>query len=151
MSDVSPGGTLVKDPSRDKYEQFLRRAVSTGKLWAVWCGDTWATSTDPSGRSSALFLLWPSRRSAEASFRTNRGLFPQGAVVDSIELGKWLELYTPDLIGHGAHPFVHPDERLNGLIVDPADLRRDLQGLMFKDELQGTDLARLARKARQDG
>jgi hypothetical protein len=134
------------DRSREKYESFLKQVVSSEKIWAIWCGETWATSNDPSGASTALFLVWPSRKSALVSFKANRSKFPEAAVVDSIELEKWLHLYTKDLLEHGARPFICPDESLRGVIVDPNDLKRDLHNLMFKGELQGADLTRLKRR-----
>lgn len=137
------------DPSKERYKLFLHEVVSSEKLWAIWCGDTWATSNDPSGKSNALFLLWPTKQSAVEALQLNRNIFPPEAMVDSIVVGKWLDLYTPDLIRRCARPLVFPDVSLNGLAVDPVDLKRDLERLMFKNELQGADLIRLRRNTRK--
>ena len=90
-----------------------------------------------------MFLLWPTKASADKSFRLNKDKFPVEAEVDSIELQKWLNLYTKDLLQAGASAFIFPDEMLNGLEVDPSDLKRDISGMMFDSELQGADLTRL--------
>jgi len=138
------------DPTRERYRIFLETAVSTEKLWAIWRGDTWATADDPSGRRSALFLLWPTRKSAEESLKASRAAFPGEAEVDYIELDKWLNAYTDELIERSASPFVYPDERLNGSIVDPADLRKDLESLRAGFRLQGSDLNKLHKKVKSE-
>lgn len=127
----------------EKYEFFLKRVVSSEKLWAIWCGATWATASDPDKEGKSMFLLWPTKASAEISFRLNEDKFPAEAEVDSIDLQKWLNLYTRDLLQAGASAFIFPDEMLNGLEVDPSDLKRDISGMMFGSELQGADLTRL--------
>jgi hypothetical protein len=88
----------IHTSKHEKYERFLNRVISSEKLWAVWCGDTWATADDPSGHRSALFLLWPTKKEANESLKANREKFPKSAKVDFIDLKKWIEFYTPDLI-----------------------------------------------------
>lgn len=132
-----------------RYGRFLKKVISSEKLWAVWCGDTWATADDPTGHRRALFLLWPSKKEASKSLKANREKFPEDAEIDYIDLEKWIEIYTPDLIKEGAFPFLCPDMDLNGLTVDPADLRRDMQSMMYKSELQGSDLVELRRRVKR--
>lgn len=130
----------------ERYRTFLETVVSSGRLWGIWRGETWATADDPSGRRSALFMLWPTRSSAEESLKANRAAFPGEADVDTIELGTWLEAYTDELIQRSASPFLHPDQRLNGSIVDPEDLRKDLIAVQGGLRLQATDLNKLRKK-----
>lgn len=132
--------------ARQRYRGFLDAVAASGTLWAVWRGDTWATADDPSGRNSALFLLWSNQESAEASLHASRAAFPGAAEVDRIALDKWLEAYTPELIERSASPFIEPDERLRGTVVDPADLARDLRQRRQGMSLQASDLNRLRRK-----
>lgn len=130
--------------TRGKYLGFLVRVASSGILWGVWCGKTWATAKDPSGVKTALFLTWESQEAAFESFRKNAAKFPEGATVDSIVLDKWLDLYTVDLISANAAVFVNPDSALRGVVVDPKQLCRDLLAKSKHElKLQGSDLVRL--------
>ena len=138
------------DHARERYRIFLEAVASSEKLWAIWRGESWATADDPSGRRSALFLLWPTKKSAEESLKVSRAAFPGEAEVDAIELGKWLDSYTDELIERSASPFIYPDERLNGSIVAPEDLRKDLKSFQDRLRLQGSDLNKLRKKVKNE-
>lgn len=62
---------------------------------------------------------------------------------------KWLELYTPKLIRLNSAPFINPDEALRGIIVSPADLRRDIVDYLDSLRLQGSDLTKLKSRVRK--
>lgn len=139
--------------STGQYVDFLRKTTVAGKLWSIWCGDTWATANDPSVEGRALFMLWSMRKSAESALKVNKLKFPEASEVDEIDLDKWVNSYTPQLISERAFAFLVSDEKLNGLTVDPSDLRRDLEKMASELTLQSSDLVKLRRKAkkRMDG
>ncbi len=132
-----------------QYVTFLRKVTATKKLWAIWCGDTWATANDPSVEGRALFMLWPMRKSAESALKANKVKFPEVSEVNEIDLDKWVDAYTPQLISEKAFAFLVSDEKLNGLTVDPSDLRRDIKGMASEFVLQSSGLARLHRKVKK--
>lgn len=110
--------------ARQRYRRFLDAVAASGTLWAVWRGDTWATADDPSGRNSALFLLWSSQESAEASLHASRAAFPGAAEVDRIALDKWLEAYTPELIERSPAP----SSSRTSACAEPSSTRRTWPG-----------------------
>ncbi len=140
---------LDSDEAPRRYSDFLARVASTGSLWGIWCGETWATANDPSGSRGSLFLLWSTKRAGIDCLDKNRGKFPSDSYVDSIPMEKWLELYTPKLIRLNSAPFINPDEALRGIIVSPADLRRDIVDYLDSLRLQGSDLTKLKSRVRK--
>ena len=128
---------------REWYGSVIDEVTRSGELWAVWCGDSWATAEDPSNARSALFLLWRTQQEAEDALSHSRAKFPPGAIVDSIPLQKWVGPYTQDLAMHNDAPFLCRDRELRGVQVDPLAFQRDLMTSAAKPSLQASDLGML--------
>ena len=93
------------------------------------------------GRS--LFMVWSTKKATTEFLGFNRGAFPEHAEVDWIDLQKWLDLYTRDLVNAGALVMIDPDPSMKGVAVSLQDLARDIKSTMLPDQLQGSDISRI--------
>jgi hypothetical protein len=110
---------------RLRYVHFLEAVAKSEIIWGMWAGDSWVVRADPEGR--VLFLLWPSDDFAKRTLTDFAAEMPPDSVPEAIPLRKRIDAYTLDLIDNKDWPCVFPGRDFTGVIVAPADLKRDLE------------------------
>ena len=103
-------------PAPRRYEYFVKRAASNGRLWGLRGEGGWVIAEDDEG--GQYFPLWPHQRFAEA---LATGQWSDVAPM-AIDIDEWVEEWHADLVGDGIRVavFQTPDDR--GVGVSPERL-----------------------------
>ena len=115
---------IYRAPAAIRYDFLIKRVCRTGRIWALWDGDGWLTTTGRDGRER--FLVWPDAVFARRALDEELRRIEPHASVDSIELKKWVEHYLPDLQAHGDRVWAFPAAKLNGGVIGPEDMLKDI-------------------------
>jgi len=115
---------IYRAPAASRYDFLIKRVCRTGRIWALWDGDGWLTTTGRDGRER--FLVWPDAVFARRALDEELRRIEPHASVDSIELKKWVEHYLPDLQAHGDRVWAFPAAKLNGGVIGPEDMLKDI-------------------------
>ena len=109
----------------DRYDYFIKRVTRTGFVWGLWEHEGWLTTTGRDGKER--FLVWPDEVFAKRALDENGASLWPLAIVDRIPVSKWLTNYLPDIGTFGDKVWVFPAHQLNGGVVVPQDMIRDLK------------------------
>jgi hypothetical protein len=112
--------SVLELPGPRRYEYFVKRAASHGRLWGLRGGGRWVIAED--GEGNQHFPVWPHQRFAQ---ELATGQWGDAAPI-AIDVDEWVEEWLPDLEGDGIRiaVFQTPDDR--GVGVSPQRLKRDL-------------------------
>jgi len=110
--------------ARERYVYFIQLAVDSEELWGLRNSDGWVLAGEglPEGGRDA-FPLWPHADFAAACAVADW----EGAEPAPIGLAELLEDLLPILEEDGLALAVFPDVEGDSAVVEPDDLRRDLQ------------------------
>lgn len=112
---------IVRLSPRERYEYFIKRAASSGKVWSLRSSDGWVVSEDDEGRRS--LPVWPHRRFADASaVGAWDGAAAAAIDIDEFIAGSLDQLNRDEML---VLVFPGPDER--GEQVGTARLASDLE------------------------
>ena len=112
---------LFKKPGEKRYDYFIKQAAETEEVFGLADDEGWGLLGDDS--DADILPLFPAAEFAEA-FRLAAD-FTEYRVeaLDINELVEWLE----DMEKDGLLIAVFPNPELNGAVVEPKQLRADLQ------------------------
>jgi hypothetical protein len=116
-------------PGRVRYEYFVKRTASHGRLWGLRGDSGWVVAEDDEG--TRHFPIWPHQRFAEACAT---GPW-QGEKPVPLDVDEWVAGWLPDLEEDGMRVavFQTPDDQ--GVGVAPSRLKRDLDSELAQFEL----------------
>ncbi len=115
------GVTALTGPER--YSHFVRQVADFGEVWSLRTQEGWVSMGTDSGSRS--MPVWPHRRFAEV-FATGDW---SNAKAESIDINAWMERWLPGMSSDGIQVAVFPvvAPRQQGVVVDPDQLRRDME------------------------
>ncbi|MEE8169868.1 MAG: DUF2750 domain-containing protein, partial [Phycisphaerae bacterium] len=118
----------AKEGIERRYDQFLDRAVSAGKVWGLKSRtkNHWCLARSLGSGARDVMPFWPDRDAAQACVKNDWAALVPGAIPLDRFLDKWLPGMSRDTILVG----VHWNEKLVGLEIEPLDLRKDLGARM---------------------
>ena len=113
-------GVLALDaPSR--YQHLVKQVADKEELWSLRADDGWVAMGDDAGNNT--FPVWPHPDYAR--------MFATGdwasATPTAIALDDWLDEWLPNLDEQGDKVAVFPTPAGQGVVVEPAQIRADLE------------------------
>ena len=111
---------LLACPVGTRYEHFVKRVADFEALWGLSGPDGWMSYDGQEGQ--VAFPVWPHPRYAEACASE----LWKGATPEGIDLGEWLEEFTPELEARDRLVAVFPDPQHVSSCVGPGRLKDDL-------------------------
>ena len=104
-----------------RYEYFVKRAASHGRLWGLRGEGGWVIAEDDEGDQH--FPVWPHQRFAQA-LATGRW---SDAAPMAIDIDAWVDEWLSDLARDGIRVAVFQTPSDEGVGVSPQRLKRDLE------------------------
>lgn len=108
-------------PARERYGLFLQITVDWEEAWGLHSPEGWVLSSGEDGRD--VLPLWPHPGFAEACAHGSW----EGASPAAVPLDELLDDLLPLLEEDGIRVAVFPSPQGEGVLVDPAELGRDLR------------------------
>jgi len=112
--------SVLSLPAPKRYEYFVKKVADRGEMWSLWSTAGWVLAGDESGNEAVP--VWPHARFARA--------FAVGewtGEARAIELGAWMERWTPGMLKDHRLVAVFPTSGSKGMIIPPERLRDDLE------------------------
>ena len=107
-------------PGPRRYEYFVKRAASHGRLWGLRGERGWVIAEDDEGDQH--FPVWPHPRFAQA-LATGQW---SDAVPMAIDIDEWVDEWLPELDGDAMRVAVFQTPVDEGVGVSPQRMKRDL-------------------------
>lgn len=118
---------ILRRDGPTRYAHFIAQVADRELVWGLRGADGWVSMSGAEG--ILMFPVWPHEAYARL-FATNDW---SEAVPTSIDVHDWVEEWLPNLANDGSKIAVFPTPEGKGVVVDPEQLRLDIE----------TELARL--------
>jgi hypothetical protein len=108
-------------PAPRRFEYFVKRVADWREVWSLRNEDGWVLASDDSG--CELVPVWPHSEYARAC-ANNEWI---GTEPYAIDLGAWLDKWTPGMVRDGRKVAVFPSPASKGVVVGPEHLADSIE------------------------
>lgn len=127
LREQEMAGVLSTDgPSR--YAHFVGQVADWELVWGLRTSDGWVSMSDAT--EVPMLPVWPHEPYAQM-LATGAWI---GATPTPIEVHEWLERWLPGLAADGSKVAVFPTPHSKGVVVEPDQLRRDIEAELARIE-----------------
>jgi hypothetical protein len=109
-----------------RYEHLIKRIADAEEIYALRDDDGWMLAGDDTGRE--CIPVWPHPRYAAACAQDSWA----AAAPTAIPIDEWLDTWLTDLEADGRAVAAFPTPTSRGPIVEPSQMREDLESELAK-------------------
>ena len=127
VRDEEMAGVLSTDGST-RYAHFIAQVADWELVWGLRTADGWVSMSDAG--ELPMFPVWPHEPYARLLATDSWS----NAVPTPIGVHEWVETWLPGLATDGSKVAVFPTPEGKGVVVEPAQLRSDIEAELARVE-----------------